>query len=107
MARLAATVPDADPASTLAAIRDRWEARKQHSLGFDPVDAIALLAAAEAALKLHLPVDRGRVMRCCGGCEAVNGKFHEDCCHEWPCPTYLAITAALGGTQQDEGRDRG
>jgi hypothetical protein len=42
-----------DPvASTLSAIQERWTARKQYSLGFDPVDGSRLLAAVEAALKL-------------------------------------------------------
>lgn len=44
-----------NPSSTLAGIRERWEARKRSSLGFDPVDAIALLAALDAVLALHHP----------------------------------------------------
>jgi hypothetical protein len=62
-------------------------------------DVPVLLAAIEAVLKEHAPVDRGRVMRCCEGCEEVNGEFHEDCCHEWPCPTVAAITTALTGKE--------
>ena len=62
-----------------------------------------LLSAVEAALEVHKPVDRGRVMACCEGCEAVNGEFHEDCCHEWPCPTYEAILAALTGKAANGG----
>ena len=58
-------------------------------------DVPSLLAAAEAVLNLHKPVNRGRVMHCCEGCEAVNGEFHEDCCHEWPCPTYEAVAEAI------------
>ena len=59
------------------------------------------LAAIEAVLKLHRPVDRGRVMRCCDGCEEFED--HEDCCHEWPCPTVEDITAALTGETADAG----
>jgi hypothetical protein len=59
----------------------------------------ALLAAAGKVLELHQPVDRGRVMRCCEGCEKINGEFHEDCCHEWPCPAVEAITAELTGKE--------
>jgi hypothetical protein len=44
-------VPD-DPASVLSPIRERWSNRRSFSLGFDPVDGLALLAAVEAALKL-------------------------------------------------------
>ena len=68
-------------------------------------DMQRLLAALEAALALHVPVNRGRVMYCCRGCEEVNGDFHEDCCHEWPCPTYDAIAAGLlAGRAQAGGR---
>jgi len=56
-----------------------------------PGDWCRLLSMVDAVLKLHVPVDRGRVMPCCRGCEEVNGGFHEDCCHEWPCPTFEAI----------------
>ena len=55
-------------------------------------NTMRLAAMVRGAAELHAPVDRGRVVRCCAGCEAVNGEFHEDCCHEWPCPTYRAIT---------------
>jgi hypothetical protein len=71
---------------------------------FTPARVSALLAAVEAALKLHRPIDRGRVMNCCEGCEMVNGEFHEDCCHEWPCPTYGAITSALTGKEAGDAR---
>ena len=67
-----------------------------------PCDVASLLAAIDAVLKLHVPVERGRVMRCCEGCEDVNGDWHEDCCHEWPCPTYEEITRELSGTRQTQ-----
>jgi hypothetical protein len=60
-------------------------------------DVPALLVALKDVLALHKPEARGRVMNCCRGCEEENGEFHEDCCHEWPCPTYRAISAALLG----------
>jgi len=40
-----------DLSSLLSPIRERWAARKRRSIGFDPVDAVVLLAAVEAALK--------------------------------------------------------
>jgi len=50
--------------------------------------AVTVVASERERLRqLHKPIDRGRVMNCCEGCETVNGDFHEDCCHEWPCPT--------------------
>ena len=52
--------------------------------------ALRLLAAVEAALKEHQPVDRG------GGLESICGTCHRGF---WPCPTYRAITAALTGTE--------
>lgn len=66
-------------------------------------DVPRLLAALDEVLKLHQPVGRGRVMNCCEGCEAVNGEFHEDCCHEWPCPTVQAISRALLGEEGGDG----
>lgn len=66
-------------------------------------DVPRLLAAVDALIELHRPIDRGRVMACCEGCEAVNGEFHGGCCHEWPCPTYEAILAALTGKAADGG----
>jgi len=60
-----------------------------------PATIRLLLAAVEKVLELHAPVSRGRVMNCCRGCEEENGEFHEDCCHEWPCPSYEAISQAL------------
>lgn len=55
--------------------------------------ATVLLNVIDKARELHSPVNRGRVMFCCAGCEDGD---HPDCCHEWPCPTIDAITAALG-----------
>ncbi len=81
-----------DPSATLAGILDDIRVRV-FAGNFD--DAPVLLAAIKVVLKLHRPIDRGRVWRCCEGCEEVNGEFHEDCCHDWPCPTYEAITTAL------------
>lgn len=70
---------------------------------FTPARISSLLAAFDAVLKEHRPIDRGRVLRCCAGCEAFNDGFHEDCCHEWPCPTYDAITTALTGKEPADG----
>lgn len=57
----------------------------------------ALVAALEAVLKLHAPVDRGGVMYVCRGCEDQN------CLHKWPCSTISTIETALrdaqGGTR--------
>ena len=55
---------------------------------FTPARISSLLAAAEAALKLHQPVDRGTGPQC-KGC-ATHITFTQ-----WPCPTYRAIAAAL------------
>jgi hypothetical protein len=63
-----------------------------------------LQRAVDAVLKLHQPADRGRVMRCCRGCEEVDGEFHESFCHEWPCPTVRAITAELTKGEASDGR---
>jgi hypothetical protein len=98
-------MPDpADPASLLSPIRKRsdWASDRYAETGTvreSADDVPVLLKAVGTALDLHRPVDRGRVMRCCEGCEAANGEFHEDCCHEWPCPTVAAIGAALAGEE--------
>lgn len=62
-----------------------------------------LFAAVQKVVALHAPVSRGRVMNCCRGCEEENGEFHEDCCHEWPCPTSEAISRALLGEGETGG----
>lgn len=65
------------------------------------VDVPRILAAARAALEFHQPADRGRVMPCCAGCESGDTASPAGC-HEWPCPEYEAIRAALLG---EEGGD--
>ena len=116
---MADTSTTPDPAATyLAQVRERATATKSSAHGYTPHgerfpsgpagewlianlaaadDVPRLLAVVEAVLKLHVPVDRGRVMNCCRGCEEENSMFHEDCCHEWPCPTPLAVSAELPG----------
>jgi hypothetical protein len=59
------------------------------------VDSPRLLAAIEAVLELHQPLDRGTGAQC-QGC-ATHVTFTR-----WPCPTYEAISAALLGPQQGE-----
>jgi hypothetical protein len=59
-----------------------------------PHAAVRLLAAVEAALKVHQPVDRGTGAQC-KGC-ATHVTFTQ-----WPCPTVRAITAAL--TEGEDG----
>ena len=101
---------DSDPSTTLTGIRERAheltiDLSQEDHCGATPCtghDALRLLAAVEAVLKEHRPIDRGRVLRCCAGCEAFNDGFHEDCCHEWPCPTYETITTALTGKEADQ-----
>lgn len=98
-------MPDLDAASVLRGWRRQaeWEA-SQPGPGRSSAYVRPLADAVMAAVELHKPIDRGRVMACCEGCEAVNGGFHEDCCHEWPCPTYEAILAALAGKAADDDR---
>jgi hypothetical protein len=50
------------------------------------VDVPLLLAAVEAVLKQHQPVNRGE------GLEPICGTCHKGF---WPCPTFQAIAAAL------------
>lgn len=85
-----------DIAAALAAIRERGY--RNGATGAEcarlsdaaAVDVPRLLAAVEAALKVHQPVDRGTGAQC-KGC-ATHVTFTR-----WPCPTYRAITAALTG----------
>ena len=51
------------------------------------VDAPALVEAVQAVLDLHQFYDQ-----CIDGC----CRYCDSCEHQWPCPTYHAITAALG-----------
>jgi hypothetical protein len=55
-----------------------------------------LLAAVEAVLELHRPLDRGTGTQCQGCATHVTYT-------PWPCPTYQAITAALTGKESSSG----
>jgi hypothetical protein len=57
------------------------------------VDVPRLLAAVEAALGHHQPVNRGE------GLEPICGTCHRGF---WPCPTYEDITAALTGGSDEQ-----
>lgn len=92
-----------DPAATLEAIKER--AKSAAAMDIDvlsafngvsvggviaasAVDVPSLVAALEAALKEHQPVNRGDDLPpICGTC-------HKGF---WPCPTYLAITREITG----------
>jgi hypothetical protein len=54
-----------------------------------------LVAAVEAVLELHQPVDRGAGAQCKGCATHVTFTW-------WPCPIVQAITTALTGTQLEE-----
>jgi hypothetical protein len=56
--------------------------------------SLSLLAAVEAVLKEHQPVDRG------GGLKPICGTCHRGF---WPCPTYQAIAAALAAQEAGDG----
>jgi|GEM_PF-6905502 len=96
-----ADAPDDPVASTLAEIRERyeWGADRYVTLGEvrnSAADVPRLLAAVEAALKVHQPVDRGTGAQC-KGC-ATHVTFTR-----WPCPTVRAIAAALAGEDGGDG----
>jgi hypothetical protein len=90
-----------DPAPALAGIREHNE-RVIALCGMAPAvvrqlaehDVPRLVAAVEAVLKEHQPVNRGDDL------EPICGTCHRGF---WPCPTYRAITAALTG--EEPGRD--
>ena len=91
-------MPDADLASTLAGIRERYErGAKITATGRDVCasadDVPALLAAVEAALEKADGWEGPRAER------LVTRRYAAECFR-------AAITAALGGTQQSEDRDR-
>lgn len=90
-------MPDA-PAAILAGIRERWAQlgplyRNTHFL-LDAVvqDIPSLLAAVEAALKQHQPIERRKGWP--PTCSFDN--------HRWPCAEIEAITAALTGEEAGE-----
>jgi hypothetical protein len=94
-------MPDpADPATAiLAGIRERAEYAKEYMQG-DPMplsldDVPRLLAAVEAVLKEHQPVNRGE------GLEPICGTCHRGF---WPCSTYEAITRKLSGKDSSDGK---
>lgn len=89
--------PDPTTSSAiLAGIRERAEGpmRKFRDVDASQRDVPLLLAAAEAALKHHQPVNRGE------GLEPICGTCHRGF---WPCPTYRDITAALAGEEAGDG----
>jgi hypothetical protein len=96
---------DSDPSSILSPIRERAQnvrtapalskARDWACIN-SAADVPRLLAAVEAALDLHQPVDRGTGAQC-KGC-ATHVTFTR-----WPCPTVAAITAALTGKETGDG----
>jgi hypothetical protein len=85
-----------DLTATLAGIKERQSIASDASLGFARMeerhaalikvayeDTPRLLAAVEAVLKEHQPVNRGE------GLEPICSTCHRGF---WPCPTYEAIT---------------
>lgn len=85
-------IPAGPVAARLALIKQHGSSGKYYNPALlRNEDVPRLIAAVEAVLKRHAPIDRGRIMHCCRGCEEEN----ERCCHEWPCPTYEAISRAL------------
>jgi hypothetical protein len=85
---------DADPSTVLAAIRGRQRyidgPAYVEDIRASADDVLRLLAAVEAVLKEHQPVDRGE------GLEPTCGTCHRGF---WPCSTVQAITAALAGEE--------
>jgi hypothetical protein len=91
-----------DPAAAaLDGIRGRWAARKQYSLGFNPVDASRLLAAVEAASEL---ADEWRAVGSPESAEEEALMWQQIESGE---RLREAITAALTGTLQGEDGEHG
>ena len=85
----------------LDGIRTRAEAYRTHGTPglHAPKDRAALLAALDAVLAVHQPVDAAmyagiepRKVQVCTGCGQDDGNWQR-----WPCPTVSAINSALGG----------
>lgn len=87
--------------TTLDAIRSRAEAYSSHGTpGLNaPKDRANLLAALDACLAVHEPIDavmysgpQQRMVKVCTGCGTDDGNWQR-----YPCPTKRAIDSALGG----------
>ena len=86
---------------TLDGIRSRAEAYSSHGTPglHAPQDRAALLAAVDASLAVHEPMDAGmnpgrheRIVKVCTGCGTDDGNWQR-----WPCPTVRAIISAFSG----------
>jgi len=85
----------------LDAIRSRVEAYESHGTPglHAPQDRAALLAAVDAGLAIHQPIEalmytgpQQRKVQVCTGCGTDDGNWQR-----YPCPTVRAITSAFGG----------
>ena len=83
----------------LEAIRSRATAYADHGTPglHAPQDRAALLAALDASLAVHEPVDalmnpgrHERIVKVCTGCGTDDGSWQH-----WPCPTVRAINSAF------------
>lgn len=84
----------------LDAIRSRADAYASHGTPglHAPQDRAALLAALDAGLAVHQPIDalmysgpQQRMVKVCTGCGTDDGDWQR-----WPCPTVRAINTACG-----------
>lgn len=73
----------------------RMQAEDHHLV--PAADALALLAAVEAATAIHEPVSYATGLAC-AGCQDPSGMRVD-----WPCETYEAITSALLGKDSADG----
>lgn len=87
--------------TTLDAIRSRAEAYRDHGTPglHAPQDRASLLAALEACLVIHQPLDavmytgaKQRMVEVCTGCGTDDGNWQR-----YPCPTVRVIDSAVGG----------
>lgn len=87
--------------SALDGIRQRVEAYRDHGTPglHAPKDRAALLAALDAVIKVHEPIDAAmnpgsrheRIVQVCTGCGTDDGDWQR-----WPCPTMRAIESSAG-----------
>lgn len=87
--------------TALDGIRSRADAYRDHGTpGLNaPKDRAALLAALDAAMATHQPIDalaysgpQQRMVKVCTGCGTDDGNWQR-----WPCPTVKAITSTIEG----------
>ena len=87
--------------TALDGIRSRAEAYRDHGTPglHAPKDRAALLAAVDAVLAVHQPIDavmnpgrHERIVKVCTGCGADDGNWQR-----YPCPTIRAIESESGG----------